>query len=102
LNQNNLKPNQFMQYDQFVGQVQHRARLASPEVVCCQEDQDIADAVRLMEEKQIRRIAVKDRQQRLVGIVSLGDLAVRTRDERLAGEVLERVSEREPATTASA
>jgi CBS domain-containing protein len=38
-------------------------------------DQDVEDAARIMEEKQIRRLAVLNRQKRLVGIVSLGDIA---------------------------
>jgi hypothetical protein len=46
-----------------------------------------------MEDLQIRRLAVLNREQRLVGIVSLGDLAVKHRDDRLSGEALERVSE---------
>ena len=36
---------------------------------------------------------VLDRNKRLAGIVSLGDLAVETGDEHLAGETLERVSQ---------
>ncbi len=62
-------------------------------VLYCFEDASIEDAAKLMEEKQIRRLLVLNRQKRLIGIISLGDLAVDTRDERLAGEVLERVSE---------
>ena len=46
-----------------------------------------------MEEKQIRRLPVFDRNQRAVGIVSLGDIATRMGNDRLTGEVLERVSE---------
>jgi CBS domain-containing protein len=46
-----------------------------------------------MEEKQIRRLVILNRDKRLVGIVSLGDLAVNTQDGQLSGEVLERVSE---------
>jgi CBS-domain-containing membrane protein len=38
-------------------------------------------------------VPVLDRAQRLVGIVSLADLAVETGDARLGGEVLEGVSE---------
>lgn len=38
-------------------------------------DQDVEEAARLMEEKQIRRLLVVDRTERLVGIVSLGDIA---------------------------
>jgi CBS domain-containing protein len=65
----------------------------TPEVVYCFEDQDIQEAARLMKDKQIRRLVVLDRDKRLAGILSLGDLAVDTGDEKLAGETLERVSE---------
>jgi Mg/Co/Ni transporter MgtE len=45
-----------------------------------------------MEDKQLRRLIVVNRDKRLVGIVSLGDLAIETANERLAGQVLERIS----------
>ncbi len=57
------------------------------------EDQGLTEAARLMEEHQIRRLVVLNRDQRLAGIVSLGDLAVHTDNERLPGEVVERVSQ---------
>ena len=50
--------------------------------------------------KQIRRLPVMDRSQQLVGIVSLGDLATRSRNERLAGEVLSRISSQPMPATA--
>jgi len=65
----------------------------SKDVLYCQEDDDVRDASRLMERKQVRRLPVLNREHRLVGIVSLGDLAVWTRDEQLSGEVLQQVSE---------
>jgi CBS domain-containing protein len=65
----------------------------SPDLVYGLEDQDIQDAARLMEQYQIRRLPVVNRNKRLVGIVSLGDLAVGGTDQSLAGEVLEQVSE---------
>jgi len=65
----------------------------TPELVYCFEDEDAADAARRMQEKQIRRLPVLNRDKRLVGIVSLGDLAVEARDDKLSGETLERVSE---------
>ena len=65
----------------------------SPQMFFCYEDEDVQRAARMMEEKQIRRLPVFDRQQRLCGIVSLGDIATRTHDDRLSGEVLEQVSE---------
>lgn len=55
----------------------------TPDVVYCFEDQDVADAAQLMEERQIRRLVVLNRDKRLVGIVSLGDLATQTSDEDL-------------------
>jgi CBS domain-containing protein len=63
------------------------------EVIYAFEDQGVTEAVRLMEEHQIRRLVVLNRDQQLVGMVSLGDSAVHIGDERLAGEVVERVSE---------
>lgn len=65
----------------------------TPEVAYCFEDEDVQKAARLMVEKQIRRLVILNRDKRLVGIVSLGDLAVQTDDTRLSGEVLEYVSE---------
>jgi CBS domain-containing protein len=62
------------------------------EVVYCFEDQEVHEAARLMDEKQIRRLVILNRAKKLVGIVSLGDLAVETGDDRLSGDVLEGVS----------
>ena len=64
----------------------------TPEVIYCFDDEDVKEAAKKMEEKQVRRLPVLNREKRLVGIVSLGDLAVRTGKEKLAGEVFERVS----------
>lgn len=67
--------------------------IMTPKVVCCFADQDITEAARLMEERQVRRLAVLDNDNRLVGILSLGDVAVRVHDDRLSGEALEKISE---------
>ena len=66
--------------------------MTSPAVTCF-EDDEIEDAARLMEERQIRRLLVLGRDHRLAGIVSLGDLACKTGDDERSGEVLEHVSE---------
>jgi CBS domain-containing protein len=63
------------------------------DVVYCFADDDIEMAARKMEEHQIRRLIVLNRDKRLVGIASLGDLAVYAPSDRLAGEVTEAVSE---------
>jgi CBS domain-containing protein len=72
-----------------------KVREAMTEGVCyCFEDDDVAEAARLMKEKQIRRLVVLNADKRLTGIVSLGDLAVETGGDReVAGKTLERVSQ---------
>lgn len=65
----------------------------SEEVRYAFDDQDVEEAVQLMNEHQVRRLPVLNRQKRLIGIVSLGDVAVRTDDEELSGQALEGVSE---------
>ena len=77
-------------YDPKTARVQE---VMTPEVIYCFDDEDVKDVAKKMEEKQVRRLPVLNREKRLVGIVALGDLAVRTGKEKLAGEVLERVSE---------
>ena len=64
----------------------------TPNVFWCFDDQGIEDAAQLMEEKQIRRLPIVNRDKQLVGIISLGDFALRSQNEQLAEEVLEGVS----------
>jgi CBS domain-containing protein len=59
-------------------------------VTCCFEDQDCKEAARLMRNKGVRRLAVLDRKQAIVGVLSVDDLARCSHD--LAGEVLEAVA----------
>jgi len=47
----------------------------SKEVFSCTPDRDIAEAEKLMREKQIRRLPVIDAQRRVIGIISLNDIA---------------------------
>jgi CBS domain-containing protein len=65
----------------------------TPHVHFCFDDQNVDEAAGVMEEHQVRRLAVLNREKRLVGIVSLGDLAVRNGDEKLSGEALKCISE---------
>jgi len=69
-----------------------RELMTSP-VIYCFEDQDVKDAVKLMEESQIRRLVILSRsEKRPVGVVSLGDLALNSKPDTSA-EVLQKVSE---------
>ena len=56
------------------------------------EEDDIKTLVDVMENNQIRRVIVKNKEGNVTGIVSLGDLAIHLRKD-LAGEVLEKISE---------
>ena len=44
-------------------------------VVYCRDNEDVEDAVRIMEGKQVRRLPVLDESMRMVGMVSLGDVS---------------------------
>jgi CBS domain-containing protein len=46
----------------------------TPDVRYCYEDEDLQHVAGTMAEQQVRRLPVMNRQKRLVGILSLGDL----------------------------
>lgn len=64
----------------------------SPGVVCVFEDDDVEQAIRVMEEHQIRRTLVMNATKQLVGIVTLGDIAVDA-DAGLSGTALKDISQ---------
>ena len=49
--------------------------IMSEEVLYCFDDQEVADVAQNMSEVKVRRLPVVDRDKRLVGIVSLGDVS---------------------------
>lgn len=49
----------------------------SKKVLYCYDDQDILEVAKNMGENQVRRLPVMNRQKRLVGILTLGDLALK-------------------------
>ncbi len=59
--------------------------------IWCSANEDVEDAIRLMEEKQIRRLPVIDGENHLVGLLSLGDVSQNMSHE-LSGEVIAAVS----------
>jgi CBS domain-containing protein len=58
------------------------------EVKYCFDDQEIGEVLRNMGELQLRRMPVLDHNKRLVGIISLGDLAAANGQTRQAGDAL--------------
>ena len=55
------------------------------------DSDDLRVALELMGDSKIRRLPVLDKHDRLVGVVSLGDLSARVK-EKSAGETLETIS----------
>lgn len=70
--------------------------IMTPGVTYCFDDQTIEEASMIMEAHQIRRLPILNREKQLIGILSLGDLAIRTEgteDQQLADEALKDISE---------
>lgn len=63
----------------------------SRDALVVRADDELKTALDLMSSRQIRRLPVVDKDGRLVGVVSLGDLSTRVK-ERYAGEALEEIS----------
>jgi CBS domain-containing protein len=63
--------------------------IMSPEIAFCFSDDNVTDAVRQMEDRHIRRLAVLNRDKTIAGLLSVDDVAHYSR--QLAGEVLDTV-----------
>ena len=59
----------------------------------CFDDQYVNEAAAVMEEKQIRRLPILNRQKKLVGIVSMADLAVDGGNKQIAGRTITKISQ---------
>ena len=66
--------------------------IATNDIVCATPDMSTREATKIMGERQIRRLPVVE-NDRLVGIVSLGDIAVKEAKDSRTGETLEEISE---------
>ncbi len=60
-------------------------------ILYCNDTEDLEDALRIMEQKQVRRLPVINDKKRMVGMLSLGDIAHAASHE-LSGEVTAAVS----------
>jgi CBS domain-containing protein len=67
------------------------AEVSSRELVTVNPDDDLSDALKLMAQYQVRRLAVTAEDERLVGVVSQADVALHAKDKE-AGELLEGIS----------
>lgn len=74
-----------------VSAITARDVLSGP-ILYCRADEDVDDAARLMETHQVRRLPVIDEHKRMVGMLSLGDIASSSSRE-LTGEITQTVAE---------
>ena len=74
------------------GTAQSVREIVSGRVISVSPDATTREATDLMSEHQIRRLPVVE-NERLVGIVSLGDLAVKEAKDRRVGDTLQSISE---------
>lgn len=69
------------------------SEIMTQRVLSCFEDDDIHEAATIMEENSVHRLVVLDSDYKPAGFISLSDFAVKSHDEHLTYEVLERISE---------
>ena len=60
------------------------------------EDASVDDVLGIMHSANVRRVPVCDPNGRIVGIVSMGDLAVETNEKSKVGDVVQDISEARP------
>ena len=68
-----------------VGDIMTRA------TIWCYEDEVLTEAARIMEDNHVRRLLVLDEKRRLVGLLSIDDLAAKMSSDRLLGTVVRHV-----------
>lgn len=61
-------------------------------VVTCSADDNVDDALNLMEEHQVRRIPIVDDNGRLAGIIAQADVATRMEEPHKTAEMVEEIS----------
>jgi CBS domain-containing protein len=67
------------------------AMTANP--VHCRENDDVEAAVKLMSDRQVRRMPIVDAGGRLAGIIAQADVATRVNRDQTTGELVEAISE---------
>jgi CBS domain-containing protein len=70
----------------------HAGEIMTDEVEAVTPDEDLRSVVDLMSEKQIRRVPVVDNDDRLLGMISLGDIATRSDCDEALATALGRIS----------
>ena len=70
-------------------------QLPLAKLYCCAPTDDVDDALRIMRRSQVRRLPIIDEDEKLVGIISMNDLALHAREsgEKKNGLTAEKVAE---------
>jgi CBS domain-containing protein len=75
-------------------------KLVTLSTFTCREGENVEACERLMQEHQVRRIPVVDAEDRVIGIVSQADLALRDKGERVSRTVAEISKPAQPSIAA--
>lgn len=62
-------------------------------IITAEAEEELDDTIHKMSENQVRRVPIVDENNKLVGLISLGDIAVRSKEEHETFEALEHISE---------
>jgi|SRR5947208_11739284 len=65
--------------------------IMSKDIFWCFDDDDVKDVARRMSEKEVRRMLILNKDKRLVGVVSIGDIA--KVEEKESGKALKNITD---------
>lgn len=68
------------------------SRFITEDVIACHEDDDLEEAARMMEDQQVRRLMVCNRNEEPTGVLAQADVARALGRSELTGELLQEVS----------
>ena len=73
------------------------SKIMNHDFTCCHEDDDVSHAAVAMEKKKVQRLFVLDRDEHVMGVLSLHDIA--TVDPHVTGEVLQAMGKSKSSTS---
>ncbi|HYR41778.1 MAG TPA: CBS domain-containing protein [Terriglobia bacterium] len=65
--------------------------IMTKDIFWCFDDEDVKDVARRMSEKEVRRMLILNREKRLVGVVSIGDIS--RVEEKESGKALKNITD---------
>lgn len=68
--------------------------IMSEHILYCFEGDDVEKAAKIMSDKQVHRLVVLNKDKRMTGIVSLGDITRKSKDTQLCGKTFEAISQK--------